>query len=50
MRVKVIKEVFKENFEHAVNDFIEGKEIIDIKFSIEDEDFGDKYYALIMYE
>lgn len=54
MKVKVIDEGHEKDLENSVNEFIEGKEIIDIKFNVSVATSGEEqiycFDALIMYK
>lgn len=54
MKVKVIDESHEKDLENSVNEFIEGKEIIDIKFNVSVAISGEEqiycFDALIMYK
>ena len=54
MKVKVIDEGHEKDLENSVNEFIEGKEIIDIKFNVSVATSGEEQIycidALIMYK
>ena len=54
MKVKIFDEDHEEDLENKINDFIEGKEIIDIKYSVSVSVFSEEqiycFSALIMYK
>ncbi len=54
MKVKVIDESHEKDLEASINEFIAGKEIIDIKFSVGVSIFSEEqvycFSALIMYK
>ncbi len=54
MKVKVIDEGHEKDLEASINEFIVGKEVIDIKFSVSVGIFSDEqiycFSALIMYK
>ena len=47
MKVKILVECDPQSLEKSVNEFIADKQVIDIKFNI--NDYPD-YFALVMYE
>lgn len=53
MKVKVIDENHEKDLEKAVNEFIEEKDVIDIKFQVSTSIFGNEqiycFSAMIMY-
>ena len=54
MKVKVIDESHEKDLENSINEFIEGKEIIDVKFNVGIAISGEEqiycFDALIMYK
>ena len=54
MKVKIFDEDHEEDLENKINDFIEDKEVIDIKYSVSVSVFSEEqiycFSALIMYK
>lgn len=44
-RVKILTNVYLDDLEMAINDFIDGREVIDIKFI----EYGDYFSAMILF-
>ncbi len=54
MKVKVFDESHEKDLENSINEFIKGKEVVDIKFSVSVGIFSEEqiycFSALVMYK